>query len=85
MARHGRQGLERLGAGGSGAVWLSKAGLAWRGVVGRGAVRPGLAWQARLVMAGLGSDRFGSARQAWHGTARRGLDGHGLAWLGRHG
>ena len=48
-------------------------------------VTQGKARQARLVMAGLGSDRFGSARQAWHGTERRGLDGHGLVWSGRHG
>jgi len=31
-----------------------------------------MARQARLVMAGLGSDRFGSARQAWIGADRRG-------------
>ena len=34
-----------------------------------------MARQARLVMAGHGSDRFGSARQAWQG-----MDRFGTVW-----
>ena len=48
-------------------------------------VTQGKARQARLVMAGLGSDRFGSARQAWlgkAGMARHGEARSGWAWFG---